>query len=90
MFEVISGTVQTAQKVVLYGPEGIGKSSLVAQFLILFLSTRRINQATERSATAEAIQLGNAQAPAQWVKRGAGSFRFTSLLTRLIGRNALR
>ncbi|MEK5479911.1 ATP-binding protein [Paenibacillus sp. FSL R5-0407] len=32
MFEIISGTVQTAQKVVLYGPEGIGKSSLAAQF----------------------------------------------------------
>lgn len=32
MFEIISGTVQTAEKVVLYGPEGIGKSSLAAQF----------------------------------------------------------
>lgn len=32
MFEITSGTVQTAQKVVLYGPEGIGKSSLAAQF----------------------------------------------------------
>ncbi|MFH5185758.1 ATP-binding protein [Paenibacillus sp. TAB 01] len=30
--EVISGKVQKAKKVVLYGPEGIGKSSLAAQF----------------------------------------------------------
>ncbi|WP_040932120.1 AAA family ATPase, partial [Paenibacillus larvae] len=32
MFEIISGKVQKAKKVVLYGPEGIGKSSLAAQF----------------------------------------------------------
>lgn len=30
--QVISGKVQKAKKVVLYGPEGIGKSSLAAQF----------------------------------------------------------
>ncbi len=30
--EVISGKIQKAKKVVLYGPEGIGKSSLAAQF----------------------------------------------------------
>lgn len=30
--EVISGKVQKAKKVVIYGPEGIGKSSLAAQF----------------------------------------------------------
>ncbi len=32
MFEITSGKVQKAKKVVLYGPEGIGKSSLAAQF----------------------------------------------------------
>lgn len=30
--EVISGRIEKAKKVVLYGPEGIGKSSLAAQF----------------------------------------------------------
>jgi hypothetical protein len=32
MFEVISGKIQRAKKVVLYGPEGIGKSTLASQF----------------------------------------------------------
>ncbi|TLQ07076.1 hypothetical protein FEZ48_07430, partial [Marinilactibacillus psychrotolerans] len=32
MFEVQSGIVPKAQKVILYGPEGIGKSSLAAKF----------------------------------------------------------
>lgn len=32
MFEVQSGVVPKAQKVILYGPEGIGKSSLAAKF----------------------------------------------------------
>ncbi|REK54047.1 MAG: hypothetical protein C6W55_12465 [Thermobacillus sp.] len=32
MFEIISGKIQKAKKVVLYGPEGIGKSSLAARF----------------------------------------------------------
>ncbi|MDF2649831.1 MAG: hypothetical protein K0Q73_5636 [Paenibacillus sp.] len=32
MFDITSGKVQTAKKVVFYGPEGIGKSSLAAQF----------------------------------------------------------
>lgn len=30
--QVISGKLQTAKKVVLYGPEGVGKTSLAAQF----------------------------------------------------------
>jgi hypothetical protein len=32
MFEVISGKIQKAKKVVLYGPEGIGKSTLASRF----------------------------------------------------------
>ncbi|WP_251870307.1 ATP-binding protein [Enterococcus italicus] len=32
MFDVTSGVVATAQKVVIYGPEGIGKTSLASQF----------------------------------------------------------
>lgn len=32
MFEIISGKIAKAQKVVIYGPEGIGKSTLASQF----------------------------------------------------------
>lgn len=32
MFEVATGKIATAQKVVIYGPEGVGKSTLAAQF----------------------------------------------------------
>lgn len=32
MFEISSGKVATAQKVVIYGPEGVGKSTLAAAF----------------------------------------------------------
>lgn len=32
MYEITGGKVQKAKKVVIYGPEGIGKSSLAAQF----------------------------------------------------------
>ena len=31
-FEIISGIVKSAQKVVVYGPEGIGKSTFASQF----------------------------------------------------------
>lgn len=32
MYEIVSGVVQTAQKVVIYGPEGIGKSTFASMF----------------------------------------------------------
>jgi len=32
MFEIVSGRIEKAKKVVLYGPEGIGKSSLAGNF----------------------------------------------------------
>ena len=32
MYEITSGVVSSAQKVVIYGPEGIGKSTFAAQF----------------------------------------------------------
>lgn len=32
MFEVATGKIATAQKVVIYGPEGVGKSTLAARF----------------------------------------------------------
>ena len=31
-FEITSGVISSAQKVVVYGPEGIGKSTFASQF----------------------------------------------------------
>jgi KaiC/GvpD/RAD55 family RecA-like ATPase len=39
MYEITSGVVSSAQKVVIYGPEGIGKSTFAAQFLITIAAT---------------------------------------------------
>lgn len=48
MFEITSGVVNSAQKVVIYGPEGIGKSTFASQFPDpIFIdtegSTKRLN-----------------------------------------------
>ena len=32
MFEITTGRIEGARKVVIYGPEGIGKSTFAAQF----------------------------------------------------------
>lgn len=80
MFEVISGTVQTAQKVVLYGPEGIGKSSLAAQFPNpVFIdtegSTKQLNvQRLQKPSSWEMLKQ-----QAQWVKQ-QGPARFGTLI----------
>ncbi|GAA0382468.1 ATP-binding protein [Paenibacillus motobuensis] len=80
MFEIISGTVQTAQKVVLYGPEGIGKSSLAAQFPNpVFIdtegSTKQLN--VQRLPKPSSWEMLKQQA--QWVKQ-QGPARFGSLV----------
>lgn len=80
MFEVISGTVQTAQKVVLYGPEGIGKSSLAAQFPNpVFIdtegSTKQLN--VQRLPKPSSWEMLKQQV--QWVKQ-QGPSRFGSLV----------
>ena len=80
MFEVISGTVQTAQKVVLYGPEGIGKSSLAAQFPNpVFIdtegSTKQLNvQRLKKPSSWEMLKQ-----QVQWVKH-EGPSRFGTLI----------
>ncbi|WFB60544.1 AAA family ATPase [Paenibacillus sp. BR1-192] len=80
MFEVISGTVQTAQKVVLYGPEGIGKSSLAAQFPNpVFIdtegSTKQLNvQRLQKPSSWEMLKQ-----QVQWVKQ-QGPARFGTLI----------
>jgi len=80
MFEVTSGTVQSAQKVVLYGPEGIGKSSLAAQFPNpVFIdtegSTKRLN--VKRLPKPSSWEMLKQQAV--WVKQ-QGSSVFGSLI----------
>ncbi|MGG1878163.1 ATP-binding protein [Paenibacillus cisolokensis] len=80
MFEVISGTVQTAQKVVLYGPEGIGKSSLAAQFPNpVFIdtegSTKQLN--VQRLPKPSSWEMLKQQV--QWVKH-EGQDRFGTLI----------
>lgn len=80
MFEVTSGIVQTAQKVVLYGPEGIGKSSLAAQFPNpVFMdtegSTKQLNvQRLPKPSSWEMIKQ-----QAKWVRQ-QGPTRFGTLI----------
>jgi hypothetical protein len=78
--QVISGKVQKAKKVVVYGPEGVGKSSLAAQF------PRRVFIDTEGSTTEMDVdrlpkpsswQMLNQQV--QWIKQ-QGTARFGSLV----------
>lgn len=56
--QVISGKIQKAKKVVLYGPEGIGKSSLAAQF------PNPIFIDTEGSTTE--LEVDRLQKPSSW------------------------
>jgi GTPase SAR1 family protein len=41
VYEITSGKIAAAQKVVVYGPEGIGKSTFASQFPIHCLSIRK-------------------------------------------------
>lgn len=80
MFEITSGTLQTAQKVVLYGLEGIGKSSLASQFPNpVFIdtegSTKQLN--VQRLPKPSSWEMLKQQAV--WVKQ-QGSSRFGSLI----------
>lgn len=44
MYEITSGVVSSAQKVVIYGPEGIGKSTLRLSSPTLYLLILRAAQ----------------------------------------------
>ena len=75
MFEIISGKIQKAKKVVLYGPEGIGKSSLAARFPNpIFIDTegsttemdvRRLKKPTSWEMLKQQVQWVKQQGPAQ-------------------------
>lgn len=70
MFEVNSGKVPKAQKIILYGPEGIGKSSLAAKFPNpVFIDTEgstdklEVNRMKKPSSWTELIQM------LDWIKQ---------------------
>lgn len=73
--EVISGKIETAKKVVLYGPEGIGKSSLAAQFpKPIFIDTEgsTTELTVDRLAKPTSWTMLNQQV--DWVKGQPGRF----------------
>lgn len=76
MFEVISGKLEKPKKVVLYGPEGIGKSSLASQFPApIFIdtegSTTELN--VNRLPSPTSWTMINQQV--DWVKQQSGRFK---------------
>lgn len=80
MFEVISGKVEKAKKVVLYGPEGIGKSSLAMHFPNpIFIDTEGSTTEldVQRLPKPSSWQMINQQV--QWVKQ-QGPSRFGTLV----------
>jgi len=73
--EVISGKVQKAKKVVIYGPEGIGKSSLAAQFPNpVFIDTEgsTTEMDVDRLPKPTSWEMLNQQV--RWVKQQVGRF----------------
>ncbi|MGM8213540.1 ATP-binding protein [Virgibacillus sp. W0430] len=73
--EVISGKIEKAKKVVLYGPEGIGKSSLAAQFpKPIFIDTEgsTTELTVDRLAKPSSWEILKQQV--DWVKQQVGRF----------------
>ncbi|WP_199925704.1 ATP-binding protein [Paenibacillus bouchesdurhonensis] len=80
MFEVTSGIVETAQKVVLYGPEGIGKSSLAAQFPNpVFIDTEGSTKQLDVQRLPKPSSWEMLKQQVAWVKQ-QGKSRFGSLV----------
>lgn len=79
--EVISGRVQKAKKVVLYGPEGIGKSSLAAKFpRPIFIDTEGSTTEMEVDRLPKPTSWEMLKQQAIWVKQ-QGPARFGTLVT---------
>ncbi|ALA12713.1 ATP-binding protein [Paenibacillus larvae] len=75
MFEVISGKVEKAKKVVLYGPEGIGKSSLAAQFPNpVFIDTEGSTTEMDVQRLKKPTSWEMLRQQVEWVKQQAGRF----------------
>ncbi|WP_217588777.1 ATP-binding protein [Lentibacillus saliphilus] len=73
--EVISGIIEKAKKVVLYGPEGIGKSSLASQFpKPIFIDTEgsTTELSVDRLPSPTSWTMINQQV--DWVKQQSGRF----------------
>lgn len=73
--EVISGKVKKAKKVVLYGPEGIGKSSLAAQFPNpIFMDTEGSTTEMDVQRLAKPTSWEMVRQQVNWVKQQSGRF----------------
>lgn len=73
--QVISGKVQKAKKVVLYGPEGIGKSSFAAQFPNpIFIDTEGSTTEMDVNRTPKPTSWEMLRQQVQWVKQQRGQF----------------
>lgn len=78
--EVISGKVQKAKKVTIYGPEGIGKSSLAAQFPNpIFIDTEGSTTEMDVKRLAKPTSWEMLRQQVVWVKQ-QGPLRFGSLV----------
>jgi hypothetical protein len=73
--QVISGKVEKAKKVVLYGPEGIGKSSLAAQFpRPIFIDTEGSTTEMNVDRLPKPSSWEMLRQSVEWVKRQGGQF----------------
>lgn len=80
MFEIVSGKVQKAKKAVLYGPEGIGKSSLAAKFpRPVFIDTEGSTTELDVDRLPKPSSYEMLKQQVQWVKQ-QGSARFGTLV----------
>lgn len=80
MFEVISGKIEKAKKVVLYGPEGIGKSSLAAKFPNpIFIDTEGSTTEMDVQRLPKPTSWEMLKQEVEWVKQ-QGSVRFGTLV----------
>lgn len=74
--EVISGKIEKAKKVVLYGPEGIGKSSLAAQFPSpIFIDTEGSTTELDVDRLPKPSSWTMLQQQVEWVKQQGGRFK---------------
>jgi hypothetical protein len=79
--EVISGKVEKAKKVVIYGPEGIGKSSLAGQFpRPVFIDTEGSTTEMNVDRLSKPTSWEMLRQQVEWVKQ-QGSSRFGTLVT---------
>jgi len=80
MFEVISGKIQKAKKVVLYGPEGIGKSTLASRFPNpVFIDTEGSTTEMDVQRLPKPTSWEMLKQEVQWVKQ-QGPSRFGTLV----------